>query len=331
MVNYSSELKRVESLVKQNYYPSAVLKSFQLVEFGLKDLYKKLELYFEGTDRNHLWKELHQDFFRARKEEFIFEKAGFGSMLLLAKSTKFWDYMREMCESNLRFVRMVNWEHVRVLRNKVTHEGFQVSRSDALEMLFWSKVFLFESGLVQGRKDLITEVLDTDCIKCDFTISLSWNFCPHCGDPTHNACPSCNRDVNHSQKVCPHCDYVIVRIEKNSEEKKKYKAYAEAVWADWVVTPLEREWLKQKRLELGLTMDESETIEMQVIPKNYYLFSEIIEATKVDGKIDKFEKEFLQKKAVQLNVPMEVAYNLINAASNFRAQKSSLRKLIAMM
>lgn len=226
---------------------------------------------------------------------------------------------------------MVNWEHVRILRNKVTHEGLQVTRTDALEMLFWSKVFLYESGLVQGRKDPIPEVLDTECTKCHHTISLSWNFCPHCGDPTHNACPSCNRDVNHSQKVCPHCDYVIIKIEKNDKSKKQYKAYAEAVWADWVVTPLEREWLKQKRLELGLTMDEAEFIEMKVTPKNYYLFSEIIDATKVDGKIDKYEKEFLQKKAIQLEVPLEVANNLINAASSFRTQKSSLKRLMAMI
>lgn len=94
------------------------------------------------------------------------------------------------------------------------------------------------------------------------------------------------------------------------------------------MTSLERQWLQQKRLELGITIEQAEIIELQVIPKNYFLFSEIIEATRVDGKIDKLEKEFLKEKARKLDIPIEVADNLIKEASNFRLPKSAMSRLL---
>lgn len=331
MVNYTSELSRIENLIKQSYYTSSVLKSFQILELGLKDLYKQLESFLLSGNKGREWDQLHIDFQRNRSAEFDFPRAGFGSMLLFAKHTKFWDYLREMCESNFRFVRMVNWERIRIIRNTVTHEGKQVSRTDALEILFWSKIFLYESGLIEGKKDPVPEVLDTECNTCSYTISLNWNFCPNCGDSTKSNCPSCNRSVSNKHKVCPHCDFVIIKLDEQSEAKEKYKAYAEAIWADWIVTPLEREWIKQKRLELGLNLNDAEAIEKSVIPSNYFIFSEIIEATQVDGRIDKFEKEFLIKKANQLEIPIEIAKNLISACSNKRHQKSVVNKLMALL
>jgi len=330
MTNYSAELSRVENLIKQNFYTSAVLKSFQVLELGFKDLYKSLELFLESNGKNKDWEQLHIDFKKGRSESFNFPRAGFGSMLLFARHTKFWNHIREMCDSNLRFVRMVNWEHIRIIRNNVTHQGGDISRTDALEILFWSKIFLYESGLIKGKKNPIPEVLDTDCSSCNHTISLGWNYCPHCGTNTKTKCPSCNRAVNNNNKVCPHCDYTIIKMIEITEVRLQYKSYAEAIWADWIVTPLEKEWLKQKRLQLGLNLDEAEEIEKSVIPSNYFVFSEIIEATQVDGKIDKYEREFLHKKAQQLNIPPEIATNLINATSSLKQQKTAVRRLIAM-
>ena len=85
-----------------------------------------------------------------------------------------------------------------------------------------------------------------------------------------------------------------------------------------------------KRLELGLTWEEVEAIEVKVTPKNYFMFSEIIEATRVDGKIDRFEREFLRKKAVELSIPLEVSQNLILSATRNVGKKSTLRRLMGL-
>jgi HEPN domain-containing protein len=331
MEDYKDRLARIESLIRQKYYPSAILNSFRIVESGLKDLYLQLNSYLVDKEKENLWEQLHVDFERIRNEPFDFRKASLGSMIMFAKHTAYWDHIREMCESNLRFVKMINWDQIRRLRNKVTHENVSVSRDDALEVLFWTKVFLYESGLVPGKKNPITEVLEAECEACNFTVSLSWNYCPSCGKATKEGCPVCGQKNHNSNKVCLHCDTKLRDTENYKEEKKLYKSYVEAVWADWTVTPLERQWLQQKRLDLGITLDEAERIELQVIPKNYFIFSEIIEATRVDGKIDRFEREFLRKKAKSLSIPQEAAENLIKEAANFKIQRSAIDRLIRMI
>lgn len=331
MEDYKDRLERIESLVKQKFYPSAILNSFRIVEIGLKDLYLQLKKYLQDREKEDLWNQLHVDFARIKSEPFEFQKASLGSMIMFAKHTAYWDYIREMCESNLRFVRMVNWDQIRRLRNKITHENISISRDDALEVLFWTKVFLYESGLIPGKKNPITEVLEAECSACNFTVSLSWNYCPSCGKATKEGCPVCGQKNHNSNKICLHCDSVLMKTDNSKEEIKLYKSYVEAVWADWTVTPLERQWLQQKRLDLGITLEEAEKIELQIIPKNYFIFSEIIEATRVDGKIDRFEREFLRKKAVKLNIPHEAAENLIKEAANFKVQRSAINRLIRIM
>jgi hypothetical protein len=228
---------------------------------------------------------------------------------------------------------MVNWEHIRKLRNSIIHDHFEASRFDALEILFWTKVFLYESGLIEGKKNPIPEILDTECTHCETTMSLNWNYCPECGMSAKNNCPVCSQIIHQNHRVCIHCDAVVISTNnsKRTSEKKIYKSYAEAVWADWVVTPLEREWLQQKRLELGLTLDMAQEIELEVIPKNYFMFMEVIEATKVDGKIDRYEKEFLMKKAEKYLIPDDIAENLIKAASNIRNQKTAMKRVLNMV
>lgn len=331
MDKYKEELSRIEALISQRFYPAATIKSFKAVESGLKDLYRKLDVHLKDKNRSDLWVKLHEDFEKAKGAKFDINRASLGSMISFARHTKYWILVREMCDSNLRFVRMINWEQIRRLRNRVTHEDVHVSREDALEIRFWSKVFLYESGLAIGPKDPIPEVLESDCSHCNYKISLSWNFCPSCGDNTKKGCPVCGKENHRTNKVCRHCDIILIEKESNQEEYKLYKSYAEAVWADWVVTPLERKWLEEKRLSIGITLEKAEQIELEVIPKNYLLFSEIIEATRVDGKIDKYEKEYLRRKAKELSIPDQIAESLIKEASKFKVQKSAADKLLKIL
>ncbi|WP_373492579.1 zinc ribbon domain-containing protein [Aquiflexum sp.] len=333
MTNYFEDLRKIENLVKQKYYPSSMMRSVKLIELGLKELYKNLEEYLEQNGKSDGWEKMHVDFFRLKKEQFEFQNASLGSLVIFARYTSFWDHVKEMCDSNLRFVKMVNWEHIRKLRNIIVHDDFEASRFDALEMLFWTKVFLYESGLISGKKNPIPEILDTECAHCETTMSLSWNYCPECGKSARSVCPACSQITHHNHRVCFHCDSVIIPSDYKggSAERKIYKSYAEAVWADWVVTPIEREWLQQKRLELGLTLDQAQEIELEVIPKNYFMFMEIIDATKVDGSIDRYEREFLAKKAEKYSIPKEVAQQLIKAASSNRSQKTSIKRIMELI
>jgi len=333
MTNYFEDLRKIENLVKQKFYPSAMMRSVKLVELGLKDLYKNLEVYLEQNGKSDSWEKMHVDFVKLKKEQFEFKNASLGSLVIFARYTSFWEHIKEMCDSNLRFVKMVNWEHIRKLRNIIVHDNIEASRFDALEMLFWTKVFLYESGLIAGKKNPIPEILDTECAHCNTTMSLNWNFCPECGMSAKVVCPVCSQITHHNHKVCIHCDTIIIASDskKWTAERKIYKSYAEAVWADWVVTPIEREWLQQKRLELGLTLDLAQEIELEVIPKNYFMFMEIIDATKVDGRIDRYEKEFLAKKAEKYLIPNAVAQQLIKAASTNTPKKTSMKRVMELI
>lgn len=323
MNDYFQELRKAQGHFHKRFYPTSIRECGRIVEIGLKELYENLEIHLEENDRSSDLQRMMSDFEMAKGEPFKFERATLGSMLLFARRTRFWEHLKNMCESNLSFIPMINWYQLRQLRNQSTHTGVVLGRSQALEMLFYTKVFLYDCGLIEGMNHADPEILDAHCLSCDFKINQDWNYCPSCGIGVDHHCHNCSRKLSPAYRICPHCDTPRVCRSDGNESEGIYKRYAEAVWADWEVTPLERKWLQAKRLQLGLSPAVAEKIEDKVIPKNYSQFLDLVAATNLDGIIDDDEESFLLEKAKKLGVNLEAAAKIIRSS---RKETTKVRK-----
>ncbi|MCA1764396.1 MAG: zinc ribbon domain-containing protein [Flavobacteriales bacterium] len=316
MEDYIKELRQAQHHFRHKFYSTSIYECGRIIECGMKDLYVDLEAYLEKEGLSQEFESMRQQFANRRrdKEEFNYEKATLGSMILFARYSGFWDKLKSMCESNLSFLKMVNWSRVRKLRNDSAHNQDIFGRNEALEMLFYTKVFLYDCGLIEGMNHAAPEILDAHCAKCDFKISHQWNFCPNCSAEISKQCHNCDRALMAGHRICPHCDAPQPGTTNRDESVKTYKKYAEAVWADWEVTPLERSWLDNKRLELGINPEEAEKIETTVIPKNYHHFQNLIQAVNIDGVIDSDEEQFLMNKADHLEITQDIATKMISSS-----------------
>lgn len=327
---YSHRLLNVEKSLKTKNYYSAARDAFELIESGLHETFKNVQDYLEKNKRSSDWSNI-LDRFQARTGKPFNSEPTLGSYALLGYLTPYWDYVREMSPSNLRFIRMINWTTIKNSRNKLSHgknndgRNSVIQRHEALEAMFWPKVILYDLDLLKSDANIVPQVLDTMCNSCNHAISGSWNYCATCGEGLNESCDHCKKIINKSLKVCPYCDSLRDEFITQTNELRTYKAYVEAVWSDYVVTPLERKWLNQQRLLLGLTQVQAENVEREVMPKNVVHFSELIEATLVDGKIDSLEREFLLKKGQQLKIEKSTINLLISEAEKM-IKKEEARK-----
>lgn len=317
MEDYNQELRQAQHHFKHKFYSTSIYECGRIIECGMKDLYSDLKEYLDEQGLGAEFEDMRIKFSKRGKnkmEEFNYQHATLGGMILFARYSGFWDKLKSMCESNLSFLKMINWARVRQLRNDSAHNQEIFGRNEALEMLFYTKVFLYDCGLIEGMSHAAPEILDAHCTKCDFKISQQWNFCPNCSAEISRQCHNCNRALLAGHRICPYCDAHQPGISNHDESAKTYKKYAEAVWADWEVTPLERSWLDNKRLELGLKPEEAEKIEITVIPKNYHHFQNLIQAVNIDGVIDNDEEQFLMDKADHLEITEDIAIKMITSS-----------------
>lgn len=308
-IDLADTLRRAQKHVRQHHYASSAQNCGALVETGLRQLYFDLESYCDQRNLTKDFEELNTAFFKSRNRNFDVRNAGLGGMILFVQHTDFWTILKQMCESNLSYLSMVNWHRVRMLRNKAVHGG-RINRQEAREMIFYTKVFLYDTGLVEGRAE--PEVFDLHCPRCSHSVKDGFNFCPGCGSELIRICNTCMKDVRPQYKICPHCDTSLAdRPGEESANKFTFRENVKGVWADWEVTPAERAWLEQRRLELGLTPREAEQIEASVIPESYRHFMNLIDAVNIDGVIDEDEYDFLMGKRMEFNIPEITAETLI--------------------
>ncbi len=323
MSDYPNHLRKAQKHLSDHFYESAIMECGRILESGLKQLYRDLEEYCVQKGLQEEFKKLQHDFFRKRKKDFDIRKAGLGGMILFSEHKKFWVIVKRMCDSNLSFMPMINWTRVRELRNKSTHNIGIHDRNESVEMMFYTKVFLFDTGLMDTGANPTPDLLDLRCLHCQGAVNRDFHFCPQCGKHLEHHCHGCGKQLLPQHRICPHCDMKRMKPENQNKATDTYRKYAEAVWADWEVTPGEKEWLEQKRLELGLSPEEADRIEISIIPKNYHDFMNLIEAVNLDGVIDDDERIFLLARAEEMGLTEMTAERLIDNAQN---QTKRIRK-----
>lgn len=321
MPDYQKRLHDAQEQLRQRFYSAAIRECGVIIETGLKQLYHRLDEHCRTNGMADTFSALRLEFFRERKEDFQVHRAGLGGMLLFANRTRFWTVVKTICDSNLSFIRMIQWQRVRVLRNDHAHGKAKPVRNDAVEMMFYTKVFLYDCGFIEGVERLEPDVSNLNCPHCKFSIQSGYRYCPGCGEYLVRSCHECRKKLEPNHNICPHCDTMCPGAAEDHEARDIFRRYAEAVWADWEVTPAEKEWLGKKRLELGLSPEEAERIETSIIPKNYHQFMRLIEAVILDDKIDTDEHQFLLRNADELGLSRKTAEKLIQNAKNNQTKR----------
>lgn len=314
MNDFLQHLSRIQREFQNAHYEACIRECGSAMERGLRLLYTSLKDFLGEQEMGDKWTAMHEEYINSRNQEFNFQRGGFGGMIMFAVVTNFWENVRMMCTSNLSFLPMINWYRARELRNNAVHQIGSFSKNDAMEMIFYTKVFLYDCELIEGVVSPAPMILGVSCLNCNQSIDRSWNYCPFCATKIVQSCVNCHRELDPSHRICPSCDTQrLCGIDQTAAEKN-YLSYCKAVWADFVVTPAERQWLNAQRLELGLTLDKADEIERRVIPKHYHTFMMLIEAVNIDGKIDTIEEAFLISKADEFGIPKDIATNLISTA-----------------
>lgn len=310
-MDYLRAFRHAESKLQTSDYVGCIRDCGTIAELGLKELYVRQKDWEESEGRVFRvleeFRETHTEFC-----EFDPEKSSLFPLLKFYSFTNLWERIQVRVESNLHFTRRIPWHDLRYVRNVATHSFRSFTREQAVEFLHHIKLFLHETELAATNPSVLFEN-KTECHGCQMSLRSDWNYCPSCGIEQRVKCYNCSRSMEVTWKTCPHCEASRTVDLFVEETNRLYKAYCEAVWTDDVVNAEERELLRRKRLELGISEETAEQIEAEVIDKEVFQFIDLINAVLIDGVIDDIEMEFLMNKAEQLKIDTKRAKRLINS------------------
>lgn len=324
-MDYLLEYKKSEDAFMLGNYVSCIQLCGRLIEGGLKDLYSmQVEWYNSTGEKFELaekFRENHSGF-----EKFSVGRSGMGRLCQFYRLSGMWDEVRKRVSSNLHFTDRIPWRELVRLRNEATHGGTNIGREHSVEFLHHLKVFLYECELVDDREKIRPDFIrKSKCHSCDNALLKTWKFCPSCGTQHIIHCNNCGSRLQPNWKICPNCNDKSCNDQLTAETERLYRAYCEAIWADHIVTAEERDLLRRKRLELGLTEENAEEIEQSVINPAIVQFIGLIEAVLIDGVIDKNEKEFLRNKAEKMKIPEATALKLMD---NLKSESDRQLKVV---
>lgn len=324
-MNYLSEFGKAEQAFMLDNYDSCVRICGRLIERGLKDLYSYQVEWHKEHGREFLlmesFRENHKGF-----EKFTVSRSGLSRLLKFYHLSGMWDEVRTRVTSNLHFTQRIPWRDLRCVRNDATHNTTPITREHAVEFLHHLKVFLYECELAEDLDLIKPEFIEqASCVKCDNLLLKTWKYCPNCGNQHIIQCRKCGNRLEPNWKICPHCNEQRCIDQLSAETERLYMAYCEAIWADHVVNAEERDLLRRKRLELGLTEEKAEELEQKVINPSIVQFIGLIEAVLIDGVIDKNEKEFLMNKAEKMEIPTSTALKLMD---NLKSESDKQLKVV---
>ncbi len=307
---YSKYIHDVEKLFNQKQWISCVRKCGTILEKGMRKLLS--DLLDSSKD-----KVIHDKTMKAQ-EEIGKGKAGFKDFNLeqlhsLYKEAQIFDELRKYLTSNLQKIKMINW--IQAVQwysaSKQEDSSNSLDEDDAQQMLFWTKIFVYDCELA-GKSDTVKPVpgpilIYKDCPCCTQPLETDWNFCPECGVALKVVCEACQRPLAPDFQICPYCETPVTLrggpdMDRVRKAKEEYRILCTGAYLDGVMNARERALLDKKRLELGLSADDVESIERQCSPANVLEYTHLVEGVLVDGKIDDAEAAFLQKKAEQMKI-----------------------------
>lgn len=312
---YEKGLQLAEELLRQDKWIPCVNKCGRLLEKALRQLLNNLLKSLEDESTRDRIIEAQKKIGEGKDDS---QSLGLGQLINLYMEANVFTELRKFLTSNLQKTKRINWEQVKEWYEASITGGDSASLTEdiAMQMTHWIKVFMYDCELA-GKAPTVTPVPEEErspqkCPVCEQLFKRDWNFCPQCGAVLHVTCETCHRVLAPDFKICPYCEEPVRRrgatvTDQARKAKERYRVLCEGAYLDGVVNYRERLLLDQKRLELGLSTEEAESIERQCAPEKIVEYNYLVEGVLVDGVISETEQEFLRKKAEQMGIEPWVA------------------------
>ncbi len=307
---YEKDLQIPEELLKEKHWTACIRKCGALLENAMKKLLKNL---LDSLKDDKILDTIMEAQKKYGKGGSTYKHFELNQLISLYNEASVFDELQKMLTSNLHKTKKINWDQVSEWYEISKQKGDtrSIDEGDAMQMLYWTKIFLYDCELA-GSAPTVSPVPEDkrspdECTFCEEPLDSDWNFCPECGAALKITCEVCHRILAPDFRICPYCESHVIRrgtAEPDSVQmaREEYRILSVGTYLDGVVNMRERTLLDNKRLELGLTADEAEKIERQCAPENVVEYTRLVEGVLVDGVITDDERSFLQKKSKELDI-----------------------------
>ena len=310
--DYENQLREIATHLDRGEYESCVADCGSLFEMALKELLMDLLPSLRSSTERE---EIHiAEKEAAKTSEQTFHDFGLGQLIGLYRRGKVFDKIRRQKDTSLRKTMRIKWDELCDLRNAASHRTGEVDEDDARQMYFWIKCFLRDVELMtngEGHSGTTHEAepRSTVCGNCKGPIAESWKFCPQCGTSIFNICAECHRHLKPEWKRCPYCEAPVRGVVhgENAAAKHEYQLLCRGAYLDGFLNAREKKVLEEKRLELGLSVEETDALERICIPPPVLEYQHYLEGVYANGFADERDRVFLTKKAVALGLDLDLA------------------------
>ncbi len=305
--SFRKKLEAADSLYLRESYAACIRECGAIFEKGMRELLHNLLPVIEELQQRRMIEDA---------ENLIGAGKAFGTFHLtqlegLYRQAGIFDMLRKHVKSPLRKTRRIDWKTMISWRNEAVHECREFSPDEAMQMLIWTRSFLYECGLVpSGHQQDSPPKADQpqkSCAGCSGSIKEEWAYCPGCGMRLSLTCRSCKRILMPDFRICPYCETQVPLCSEQAQQisekvRSEYAILCRGAWLDGIINARERLLLNQVRLELGLSDAEADDIEQREAPPGVINYLRLVEGALADGVISKEERAFLNRKAASLGI-----------------------------
>jgi len=313
---YQRKLHEVEGHLSLGEYALCVRDCGVLFERILRQLYHEILRKTKSAGERERYHACERAV--AGRRNLSFREFELGDLIQLFRKAKAWDAVRRLKGSDLSKMARIKWETVKRLRDRAAHGNgrspLTLGDDEALLMYLWVKILLYDTALLgrAAKAGTARKAPPQRCPGCDMNLRKQWRFCPLCGRQLGSRCPNCDRDVEPGHKICRFCSATLEKMGAGDLAKAKhaYRQLCKGAYLDQVVGARERRVLEEKRLELGLSVRQTEEIEKTCVAPEVIEYGKLLELAFIDGRVNKHERKFLQASIERLRLEPELAEHL---------------------
>ncbi len=316
MNEYEEKLSVARELLNNGRFSSCVRDCGALLEHALKELLHNLLLASKKLRRSQERRKFRDVETRlGEKKGETYEIFSLGKLIQLYAEAELWDVLRQ--ELNATHAPCLNWKELNDWRNSVAH-GRDANEDQACTMFIATKQFLNDCRFV-GEHHMVGRIEGDahkpHCAKCNYKLQQEWHFCPNCSVSLAGKCHACERPIEAGWRICPYCEGKLSPLSSLEAEraKKEYSNMCRGAWLDGVVNVRERQFLEEKRLDLGLSTAEAEAIEAGIAPPSALRYETLVQGVLIDEHVSDEERSFLDRKAREWGIDPWVANQIEEA------------------
>jgi len=144
-MNLQSKIDRIKNSLESGSYTLAAGESVKIVELSLRQLLGEGLTRFSSGNRLAVMSSI----LKVGKGERDIEDFGLGSILAVIRATKFFDLWEDSLGCDLPAIRMINFDAMNEVRNKLTHRGYEATKYEAEFFLHAIESIIHAFGLIK--------------------------------------------------------------------------------------------------------------------------------------------------------------------------------------